>query len=149
VPHGLSILATSPAATIEALGLIDNPRVVGLQFDNHAAAADVQRWLKHDADWALKGSGADPEVIMAAARSLEASMGQQFRQFMRNFCRTAGMIKDKPLFLLVFLVSTQPSKSYSSLYSFTSLGDKDPGHFLPWREKFSWPVGEAGRLEKP
>jgi GMP synthase (glutamine-hydrolysing) len=85
LPAGLSLLARSAAAPVEALGLADNPRVVGLQFDNHAAAIDVANWLKHDREWALTGSGADPEAMVATAVAQEAAMGREFRRFMENF----------------------------------------------------------------
>ena len=91
VPHGLEILATSPAAPVEALGIIDNPRVVGLQFDNHADARDVAKWLDHDGDWALTGSGVDPVKLLAQAPREEAPMGEIFRRLMGNFCRIAGL----------------------------------------------------------
>jgi GMP synthase-like glutamine amidotransferase len=87
LPAGVSLLAKSSAAPVEALGLADNPRVVGLQFDNHAAAVDVATWLKHDGQWALTGSGADPEAMVAAAVAQEAAMGREFRRFMENFLR--------------------------------------------------------------
>ena len=61
--------------------------MVGLQFDNHAAARDVATWLKHDGDWALTGSGADPEAMIAHALAQEAAMGREFRRFMENFFR--------------------------------------------------------------
>ena len=51
---GVEILARSAAAPVEALGLAGNPRVVGLQFDNHAGPGDVEKWLKFDAAWALE-----------------------------------------------------------------------------------------------
>lgn len=79
------LLAQSEAAPVEALGLADHPRVVGLQFDNHAAAADVQKWLAHDGDWALSGSGTDPEAMVNAARVKEGHMGKEFRLFLHNF----------------------------------------------------------------
>jgi GMP synthase-like glutamine amidotransferase len=91
IPHGLSILATSEPSPVEALGLMDNQRVLGLQFDNHADAADVETWLAHDGDWALAGSGVAPQALKAAAREQEASMGLLFRRFMGNFCRSAGL----------------------------------------------------------
>ena len=91
VLHGLSILATSEVIRVEALGIIDNPRVVGLQFDNHAAPQDTATWLTHDRDWALSGSAADPEAILAQAREHEAVIGKTFRRFMGNFCRIAGL----------------------------------------------------------
>jgi GMP synthase-like glutamine amidotransferase len=87
LPAGVSLLARSAAAPVEALGLLDNPRVVGLQFDNHAAALDVANWLKHDGEWALAGSGADPAAMVASAAAQEADMGREFRRFMENFFR--------------------------------------------------------------
>jgi GMP synthase (glutamine-hydrolysing) len=87
LPAGVSLLAKSGAAPVEALGLADNPRVVGLQFDNHAAALDVANWLKHDGEWALAGSGADPAAMVSSAVVQEAAMGREFRRFMENFFR--------------------------------------------------------------
>jgi hypothetical protein len=84
---GVSLLARSSAAPVEALGLADNPRVVGLQFDNHAAALDVAAWLQHDGAWALTDTGADPEAMVATALAQEAAMGREFRRFMENFLR--------------------------------------------------------------
>lgn len=92
IPHGLSILATSPEAKVEALGIMGNPRVLGLQFDNHAGPEDVRGWLEHDADWALSGSGADPEKIMQRALAAAPEMGRQFRRFMSNFCRITRLV---------------------------------------------------------
>jgi GMP synthase-like glutamine amidotransferase len=85
LPAGVSLLAGSAAAPVEALGLADNPRVVGLQFDNHAAAVDVATWLKHDGEWALTGTGADPEAMVARAVAQDAAMSREFRRFMENF----------------------------------------------------------------
>jgi len=85
LPSGVSLLARSNRVPVEALGLIDNPRVLGLQYDNHAAAVDVAAWLKHDGKWALSGSGADPEAMVATAVAQEAAMGREFRRFMENF----------------------------------------------------------------
>jgi GMP synthase-like glutamine amidotransferase len=91
VPHGLAILATSEAAPVEAIGILDNPRVVGLQFDNHADARDAATWLAHDREWALDGSGVDPEALTSQARERESEMGATFRRFMGNFLRVAGL----------------------------------------------------------
>jgi GMP synthase-like glutamine amidotransferase len=87
LPGGVSLLARSGAAPVEALGLADNPRVVGLQFDNHVGAVDVANWLRHDGEWALAGSNADPETIVATAVAQEAAMGEEFRRLMANFFR--------------------------------------------------------------
>lgn len=87
LPAGVSLLAKSAAAPVEALGLSDNPKVLGLQYDNHAAALDVATWLKHDGEWALSGSGADPEAMVTTAMAQETAMGQEFRHFLSNFFR--------------------------------------------------------------
>jgi GMP synthase-like glutamine amidotransferase len=91
IPHGLSILATSEAIRVEALGIIGNPRIIGLQFDNHAEARDTATWLAHDRDWALSGSGVDPEKLLSRARKEEAVIGETFRRFLDNFFRIAGL----------------------------------------------------------
>jgi GMP synthase-like glutamine amidotransferase len=91
VPHGLAILATSAAIRVEALGIIDNPRVIGLQFDNHAEARDTATWLAHDRDWALSDSGVDPEALLSQARENEAVIGETFRRFLGNFFRIANL----------------------------------------------------------
>jgi len=91
VPPGLAILATSPASRVEALGIIDNPRVVGLQFDNHATARDAATWLTHDRDWALSGTDVVPEALLTKAKEVEASLGEGFQRLMRNFFRVAGL----------------------------------------------------------
>jgi GMP synthase (glutamine-hydrolysing) len=91
VPPGLEVLAASPAAPVEALGIADNPRVLGLQFDNHANAWDAAKWLHHDGEWALAGSGVVPEALLAQAPKEEAAMGEIFRRFMGNFFRIAGL----------------------------------------------------------
>ncbi len=89
LPPGIELLAQSDAAPVEALGVAGNPRVVGVQFDNHVGPGDVEQWLNADAAWALSGSGADPAAIMATARSQDAEMSREFHRFMDNFLRLA------------------------------------------------------------
>jgi len=89
LPRGVELLARSRTVPVEALGLTGNPKVVGLQYDNHAGAGDVRRWLEHDGDWALSGSGADPRVILETAAAKEEAMGRLFQQFMGNFLKLA------------------------------------------------------------
>ncbi len=89
LPPGVEILAHSPAAPVEALGLAGNPRVLGLQYDNHAGPGDVKKWLEHDGPWALSGSGADPQIMLAAAAAKTETMGRLFRQFMARFLELA------------------------------------------------------------
>jgi GMP synthase (glutamine-hydrolysing) len=87
LPEEVSLLARSQAAPVEALGLADNPKVLGLQFDNHAGAVDVANWIKNDGEWALSGSGADSAAMVATAVAQEAAMGREFRRLMENFFR--------------------------------------------------------------
>lgn len=89
LPAGIEILARSAAAPVEALGVAGNPKVVGVQFDNHVGPADVEKWLKFDAAWALSNSGTDPTAIMATVKSQDVEMGREFRRFMDNFLRLA------------------------------------------------------------
>jgi len=89
LPPGLEVLARSAAAPVEALGIVGNPRVLGLQFDNHAAVRDVEQWLAHDRDWALAGSGVEPDGLTAAAQAEDAAMGREFRRFFANFLSLA------------------------------------------------------------
>lgn len=91
VPAGVEILAASPAAPVEALGIIGNPRVISLQFDNHADAQDAAQWLAHDQEWALAGSGVVPEALRSQALKEEAAIGENFRGFLGNFFRIAGI----------------------------------------------------------
>ena len=85
----MELLVRSRTVPVEALGVKGNPRVIGLQYDNHAGADDVHQWLEHDRDWALSGSDADPEEILAQAVAKEENMGRLFRHFMRNFLKLA------------------------------------------------------------
>lgn len=89
LPPGVDLLAHSAAAPVEALGLASNPRVVGLQYDNHAGAGDVKKWLGHDGPWALSGSGADPQSMLAAAAAKGEAMGRLFLLFMHRFLELA------------------------------------------------------------
>lgn len=89
LPRGVELLARSRTVPVEALGVKGNPRVIGLQYDNHAGGDDVYQWLQHDRDWALSGSDADPDRILADAVAKEENMGRLFRQFMRNFLELA------------------------------------------------------------
>ncbi len=91
LPEGMEILMSSDAAVVEALGLRGNPRVVGLQFDNHADARDAARWLAHDRDWALAGTDVVPEVLGSQALKEEKAIGPHFRRFLENFFHLAGL----------------------------------------------------------
>jgi len=89
LPRGVELLVRSRAVPVEALGLVGNPRVVGLQYDNHAGPGDVKQWLEHDGPWALDGSGADPQGMLATAIATEETIGRLFHLFMGNFLKLA------------------------------------------------------------
>jgi len=115
LPAGIDLLAQSAAAPVEAIGVRGNPKVVGVQFDNHVGPADVEKWLKADAAWALSDAVADAADVMAktlvwvplygvlvkntgedlaaaivaTAKAKEAEMSREFRRFMDNFLHLA------------------------------------------------------------
>ena len=89
LPRGVDLLVRSRTVPVEALGLRGNPRVLGLQFDNHAGPADVRQWLEHDGSWALDGSGAEPQSMLATAAAKEETIGGLFRLFMGHFLELA------------------------------------------------------------
>jgi GMP synthase-like glutamine amidotransferase len=91
VPAGVEILVASAATPVEALGLTGNPRVMGMQFDNHANAQDAAHWLGHDREWALADSGVVPEALRSQAPKEEAGIGENFRGLLGNFFRIAGL----------------------------------------------------------
>ncbi len=92
LPAGVEILACSGAAPVEALGLKGNPKVVGLQFDNHAGPEDVRQWLEVDAPWALSGTGVNPEACVLQARAQEAVMAREFLLLVHNFLKVGGLV---------------------------------------------------------
>jgi GMP synthase-like glutamine amidotransferase len=89
LPREVEILAHSPMVPVEAVGLAGNPRVVGLQYDNHAGTRDVQKWLEHDGSWALSCSGAEPRTMLNTSAVKDETIGRLFRQFMGNFLKLA------------------------------------------------------------
>jgi len=92
VPPGVTVLATSSQAPVEAIGLPYNPQVVGVQFDNHVKAHDVAQWLASDADWALAGTNIEPAALISAVKTHETAMGQEFRRFLHNFLELAQLL---------------------------------------------------------
>lgn len=88
LPGHISILATSAQCQIEAISLPDRPHILGLQFDNHAAAReDIKNWLIMDAKWlaTLNDGGANPAALLNDARKHEATIEKQFTKLFDNF----------------------------------------------------------------
>jgi len=87
LPSSINILATSAECQIEAISLQDRPHVLGLQFDNHAAPANVKQWLAMDAKWlsSLADREIDPAKILADAEKYSDLIGSQFAKLFDNF----------------------------------------------------------------
>ncbi len=68
VPRQCSILATSAECQVEALAMLDNPAVIGLQFDNHAAdVEEVSVVIQKDQKWlsSITDRVVDPRSILS------------------------------------------------------------------------------------
>lgn len=92
VPSHFHILATSKDCQIEAFTVQNRPYLIGMQFDNHAAAPeDVAVWLKEDAGWlgSIPDKNISDQQIMAEAAKNSAPTERHFKQIFRNFIRLA------------------------------------------------------------
>jgi len=87
LPSSINILATSAECQIEAISLQDRPHILGLQFDNHAAPANVKHWLAMDSKWlsSLPDRKVDPVKILADAEKYSDLIGSQFTKLFDNF----------------------------------------------------------------
>lgn len=90
VPRGCSILATSAECQVEAIGMIDHPAIIGLQFDNHAADfEEVAVFIQKDQKWlsSIPDRVIDPRSILLEAQKYEKTVAQQFESFFANFLK--------------------------------------------------------------
>jgi len=87
LPSSINILATSTECQIEAISLQDRPHILGLQFDNHAAPANIKHWLAMDSKWlsSLTDREVDPAKILADAQKYSDMIGSQFTKLFDNF----------------------------------------------------------------
>lgn len=88
VPGHISILVTSAECQVEAISLPDRPHILGLQFDNHAAAPEnIKHWLTMDSKWlaTLPEKQLNPTAMLDAARRHQANIKQQFTKLFDNF----------------------------------------------------------------
>ena len=88
LPGHINILATSAECQVEAISLNDRPHIIGLQFDNHAAAPDnVKNWLAMDSKWiaSLRDKEINPETIIRDAVKYQAAIEKQFAKLFDNF----------------------------------------------------------------
>jgi GMP synthase-like glutamine amidotransferase len=88
LPKHVQVLATSADCEIEAISMQEKPHLIGLQFDNHAAApSDVKEWVESDQEWLSQATGADPVAILKDAEKLENILGEQFEILFNNFIK--------------------------------------------------------------
>ncbi len=88
LPSHLSILATSAECQVEAISLRGRPHILGLQFDNHAAAPEnVKNWLTMDSKWlaTLQDKVINPTTLLKDAQKYQATVRMQFIKMFDNF----------------------------------------------------------------
>ncbi|MFC1844921.1 type 1 glutamine amidotransferase [Thermodesulfobacteriota bacterium] len=87
LPSSINILATSAECQVEAISLHGRPHILGLQFDNHAAPANVKHWLAMDSKWlsSLTDREIDPAEILTDAKKYCALIESQFTKLFDNF----------------------------------------------------------------
>jgi len=88
LPGHLEVLATSADCQVEAIGVRERPHIVGVQFDNHAAAPEnVAAWLSKDAKWlaSLPGLDIDPGLMVARARQQSDALALEFGKLFDAF----------------------------------------------------------------
>ncbi|MEW6595755.1 MAG: type 1 glutamine amidotransferase [Thermodesulfobacteriota bacterium] len=90
LPKHLVVLMTSAECQVEALSVIDRPHLIGLQFDNHAAAPeDVALWLQKDQKWlsSLQTQDISPRAILDAAQVHAQRTAADLATLFANFLR--------------------------------------------------------------
>ena len=88
LPGHINILATSAECQVEAISLNARPHIIGLQFDNHAAAPDnVKSWITMDFKWiaTLQERKFNPEAIIQDAEKHHRTIEKQFSKLFDNF----------------------------------------------------------------
>ncbi|MDX1775251.1 MAG: type 1 glutamine amidotransferase [Desulfobulbales bacterium] len=88
LPGHINILATSSECQVEAISVHGRPHILGLQFDNHAAAPEnVKSWLTMDAKWlaGLQDREINPDVIIKDAETHQQTIKKQFAKLFDNF----------------------------------------------------------------
>ncbi len=90
VPKHLTVLMTSAECQVEAISVAGRPHLVGVQFDNHAAAPeDVALWLQKDQKWlsSIRDQEINPRHILEAARLHEKEIAADFELFFARYLR--------------------------------------------------------------
>lgn len=88
LPKEIEVLVTSAECQVEAISVRERPHIVGLQFDNHAAAiSDVSVWSEKDQEWLSHPPGVDRAGLVKDAGKHEAFIGEQFELMFTNYIK--------------------------------------------------------------
>ena len=83
-------LVTSRDCEIEAISVEGRPHLIGLQFDNHAAAPlNLRQWINSDLEWLARTSNLNAPVLLSAVQRLEPILGRQFEIMFSNYLELA------------------------------------------------------------
>ncbi len=88
LPRTLQILTTSADCPVEAISVRDRPHLIGLQFDNHAAApTDVAARIAKDERWlgTLNNGELDPMDILTRIQRYHETLQHDFERLFSNF----------------------------------------------------------------
>ena len=84
----IEVLVTSAECEVEAISVRGRPHIVGLQFDNHAAAiSDVSVWAEKDQEWLSHPPGVNRAGLVKDAGKHEVFMGEQFELMFTNYIK--------------------------------------------------------------
>ena len=87
LPKNLVLLVTSSECQVEGISVVDRPHIVGIQFDNHAAATDdVALFLRKDQRWlSSTGRNINPDQVIADSTQYGQDIAEQFDTLFSNF----------------------------------------------------------------
>jgi GMP synthase (glutamine-hydrolysing) len=88
LPGCVTILATSAECQVEAISLHGRPHILGMQFDNHAAApANVKNWITMDAKWlaSINDQAVNTLTLLQDAQKYKETIQMQFTKLFDNF----------------------------------------------------------------
>ncbi len=88
LPKEIEVLVTSAQCQVEAISVQGRPHIVGLQFDNHAAAiSDVRNWVEGDEKWLSQPPSVDMSALVKDAEKYEAFIAEQFELMFSNYIK--------------------------------------------------------------
>jgi GMP synthase (glutamine-hydrolysing) len=90
LPKQVNPLVTSSDCEVEAISVEGRPHLIGLQFDNHAAAPlNVRQWICSDLESPARISNLNASVLLSAVHRLERILGRQFEIMFSNYLELA------------------------------------------------------------